>query len=110
MAWVNPLDSTDPLGTGLVSGGAAELRGLKAAVVERMNTLVQDFAVATPLVWIGAVAFLNAGQPVSGGVGTGATIVAPGAFCYDTINKVMYVNINTKASPTWAPILLGDSV
>lgn len=109
MAWVNDIDSADPLITGLVSGGAAEFRTLKAAILERMNSIFVSFN-ADPLVWQAPPAMTGAGAPTSGALGTGHGVANPGTFYFDTTNKVLYININTWASPTWAPVLLGDSV
>jgi hypothetical protein len=108
--WVNPLDSADPLITALVSGGAAELRGIKAAVIERLDTIFQDFSVADPLIWIVFPGMSGAGAPTSGLAGTGHGVANPGTLYFDTTNKIPYLNIGTLASPTWAPFILGDSV
>ena len=45
----------------------------------------------------------NAGAPVSGT--TLAGVAEPGDILIDTTNKKLYVNTNTKASPTWSQIL-----
>ena len=50
---------------------------------------------------VGVSLIPKAGTPVDGTSGTGAGIVAPGALCYDTTNKLLYQNRNTKASPMW---------
>lgn len=44
----------------------------------------------------------NAGTPSNGS--TGANNAGPGSICVDTTNKILYVNTNTKASPTWSGI------
>lgn len=41
----------------------------------------------------------TAGVPVDGV--TGAGFAGPGSMCVDTTNKDVYINANTKASPTW---------
>jgi len=48
-------------------------------------------------VWL----FSNAGTPVAGVAGDGATWAGKGSKCYDYTNGVDYINTNTKASPTW---------
>lgn len=42
-----------------------------------------------------------AGVPVDGVSGTGAGFAGPGSICIDYTNANLYVNANTKASPTW---------
>jgi len=41
------------------------------------------------------------GVPVDGVSGTGAGFAGPGSICVDYTNANLYVNANTKASPTW---------
>lgn len=53
-AYTNPLDPTAPLGTELVKLGAADIRELKAALIERLLTLVSDVN-ANPLVLLASV-------------------------------------------------------
>lgn len=45
--------------------------------------------------------FEKAGVPVDGVSGTGAGFAGPGSMCIDITNKNVYINANTKASPTW---------
>ena len=45
--------------------------------------------------------FRNAGAPTNGTSGTFANQAGPGALLLDTTNAKLYVNTNTKASPTW---------
>ena len=52
-------------------------------------------------------AITNAGAPTDGTSGTGAGVARPGSLLVDTTNSDLYVNSNTKASPTWS--VLGDS-
>jgi len=47
----------------------------------------------------------NAGAPTSGASGTLYNRADPGDILIDTTNKKIYVNTNTKASPTWSQIL-----
>ena len=49
----------------------------------------------------GAWIFSNAGTPTDGTSGTGAGFAGPGSLVTDTTNAVLYINSNTKASPTW---------
>ncbi len=46
----------------------------------------------------------NAGAPTSGTSGTFAKKAGPGTLLLDYTNKVVYLNTNTKASPTWTAI------
>lgn len=50
----------------------------------------------------------NAGAPTSGVAGTLAGIADPGDLLSDTTNGKLYINTNTKASPTWT--LVGTQV
>jgi hypothetical protein len=52
----------------------------------------------------------GAGVPTSGAAGTGAGTAEIGSIYSDTTNKVNYENIGTKASPSWAPLVLGDPI
>lgn len=45
---------------------------------------------------------VNAGAPVDGT--TGANLCGPGSLLIDYTNKVLYINTNTKASPTWTQV------
>ena len=45
--------------------------------------------------------FVLAGVPVDGTSGTQAGVAEKGAIVIDTTNGKLYVNGNTKASPTW---------
>lgn len=45
--------------------------------------------------------FTNAGVPAAGTSGAGAGWAGKGSLCVDTTNGKLYVNTNTKASPTW---------
>ena len=51
----------------------------------------------------------GAGGPVSGTSGTLNGIAAPGAFLVDQTGLAAYLNVNTKASPTWAALLTSRS-
>lgn len=46
----------------------------------------------------------NAGAPTSGASGTYAGEAKKGALLVDTTNGILYINTNTKASPTWSTI------
>lgn len=48
--------------------------------------------------------FLNAGAPTNGTSGTRAGSAYPGSLLIDTTNKKLYINTNTKASPTWTVV------
>lgn len=45
--------------------------------------------------------FPNAGAPSDGTSGTFAGFAGPGSLCIDVTNGAIYINTNTKASPTW---------
>jgi hypothetical protein len=45
------------------------------------------------------VLLTNAGAPTNGV--TGAAVAGPGSICIDYTNANLYVNANTKVSPTW---------
>ena len=47
---------------------------------------------------------VNAGAPTDGTSGTGAGFAGPGCLLIDTTNKFLYINTNTKASPTWTKV------
>lgn len=51
-------------------------------------------------VWL----FTNNGTPVAGVSGTGAGWAGPGSQCTDYANGVVYINTNTKLSPTWTVV------
>lgn len=46
----------------------------------------------------------NAGSPTDGTSGTLATIAEPGDLLVDSTNGVLYLNSNTKESPTWSQL------
>lgn len=46
----------------------------------------------------------NPGTPVAGTSGTGAGFAGPGSLVSDTTNAILYINTNTKASPTWTKV------
>lgn len=50
-----------------------------------------------PGVWL----FAKAGVPTAGVAGDGAGWADVGSLCTDSTNGKLYINTNTKASPTW---------
>ena len=55
--------------------------------------------------WKNDLAILtNAGAPTSGTSGTFVGKAGPGCLLIDTTNKKLYINTNTKASPTWTVV------
>lgn len=52
--------------------------------------------VAADVRWI-----VGSGVPSDGTTGTGAGIAGPCSFFFDTTNHIIYVNVGTKASPSW---------
>lgn len=51
---------------------------------------------------------VGAGAPTSGAAGTAQGDAGPMSTYWDITNKQLYVNVNTKASPTWSPITSTD--
>lgn len=45
----------------------------------------------------------GAGAPTSGTSGTGVNFAGPGSLYVDRTNSLLYVNVGTAASPSWAP-------
>ena len=50
------------------------------------------------------VILTNAGAPTDGTTGTGVARCGPGSLCIDYTNAKIYINTNTKASPTWTVV------
>lgn len=50
-----------------------------------------------------------AGIPVNGTSGTGVGICGPGSYLYDSVNKNMYQNAGTLASPTWIQLSINNT-
>lgn len=48
--------------------------------------------------------FSIAGAPTNGAAGDGAGWAGPGSELTDYTNKFLYINTNTKASPTWTKV------
>ncbi len=46
----------------------------------------------------------NAGAPTNGTSGTLVAIAGPGSLLIDRTNSKLYINTNTKASPTWTVV------
>jgi len=46
----------------------------------------------------------GAGAPTDGTSGTGAGDAGPGSLYSDVTNAFLYINTNTKASPTWTKV------
>ena len=51
-------------------------------------------------VWL----LIEAGAPVDGTSGTGASFAGPGSLYIDITGTKIYINTNTKASPTWTVV------
>lgn len=54
------------------------------------------------------LAMSNAGAPASGASGIGAGVAVPGSLLVDTTNFNLYINANTKASPTWSILAMAS--
>lgn len=48
--------------------------------------------------------YRNAGAPTDGTSGTLKGVADPGDLLLDTTNLILYINTNTKASPTWTKV------
>lgn len=48
--------------------------------------------------------FTIAGAPTNGVAGDGAGWAGPGSLLVDATNAFLYINTNTKASPTWTKV------
>jgi hypothetical protein len=48
--------------------------------------------------------YYNAGAPTDGAAGTFYNRANPGDLLTDTTNSILYINTNTKASPTWTKV------
>jgi hypothetical protein len=59
-------------------------------------------------VWFG-VQTAGGGAPVNGSSGTGAGKAGIGSIYVDFLAGTLYVNVGTKASPSWAPISSGSA-
>lgn len=66
------------------------------AVTASLCTLATSLSLSNDVVLL-----TNAGVPTNGTSGTGAGLSGPGSICVDYTNANLYVNGNTKASPTW---------
>lgn len=65
----------------------------------------EDFYLKAPVRLVQDVVFLvNDGSPVDGTSGSGAGDAGPGSLFFDTSGKKLYINTNTKASPTWTVV------
>jgi len=62
-------------------------------IVETNNVIEGVAGIGNPL--------RNAGAPVDGVSGTGATRAPKGAKMIDTTNGIDYINTGTQASPVW---------
>jgi hypothetical protein len=62
------------------------------------------WAALSSLGYADCLPLVNAGAPTNGTSGTAATVAGPGCLLIDTTNKFLYINTNTKASPTWTKV------
>lgn len=84
--------------TGLVGAGA-----ITYCDISQAGTVASAF-VGAPL--------SGAGAPTSGAAGTGAGSALPGTLYLDTsmVPNVVYINVGSKASPSWMSLLSGNVV
>lgn len=66
------------------------------------RTRLNIWAMLRSLVFNDVGILLIQGAPTNGTSGTYAKFAGPGTILIDTTNKIIYVNSNTKASPTWS--------
>lgn len=74
---------------GIAVGGTS-----RAALTSSLCTLAVPLSLSNDVVLL-----TNAGVPTN--AVTGAAVAGPGSICIDYTNANLYVNANTKASPTW---------
>jgi hypothetical protein len=77
------------------------------AQATQFGTKLNIWAWLTNLMFNGIGILTNAGTPTNGTSGTGAKKAGPGCLLIDITNKVLYINTNTLASPTWSGISVG---
>lgn len=53
----------------------------------------------------GVASWAISGAPVNGASGTGANKAGPGSSVFDYVSGVRWVNVGTKASPVWSPMM-----
>lgn len=65
----------------------------------------KDFYTKAPLRLVeDVVELIGTGAPTDGGAGTGAGVAGPGSRYTDITAGKLYINTNTKASPTWTVV------
>ena len=74
------------------------------ATIAQMGRLINPMMMLKILASSGIGPFVNAGAPTDGTSGTLANYAGPGAILTDITNKKLYINTNTKASPTWTVV------
>lgn len=74
------------------------------ATIQQMGRQVNMWVMLKALATNGIGPFVNAGAPVNGASGTLVNYAGPGALLVDITNKFLYINTNTKASPTWTKV------
>lgn len=74
------------------------------ATIQQMGRQVNMWIMLKALATNGIGPFVNAGAPTNGTSGTLAGYAGPGGLVVDITNKFLYINTNTKASPTWVKV------
>ncbi len=128
MAYSRLWSSTNPTGNEAANTLATIITNYKVDVVERLTDIlgISDFTadplrpgtVASGVIFKGANNFviaLSNGAPISGVGQALSGIAGPGSIVINYAAPAanvgtIFTNVNTLASPTWAPVLLGDSI
>jgi len=78
---------------------------LQDAAHDGYQPVDKDFYLKAPMRLVeDVVVLVIAGAPTDGGSGTGANNAGPGSLLVDITNKFLYINTNSKASPTWTKV------
>lgn len=93
-------DSSNNSGTGLYGTGTTISHAISGVNASTLSSTLLTLAVSLSM-GNDVVILTNAGVPTNGGAGTGVGVAGPGSICVDYTNANLYVNGNTKASPTW---------
>lgn len=73
-----------------------------AAKTNGQTSVTVDLNVCPASIGLATVLISGAGAPTNGT--TGANVAGPGSLYTDITNGVLYINTNTKASPTWTKV------
>lgn len=105
MAYTNPLDPTRPTDADLVSSGDNEFRTLKAAIIERLATIIDGLPDTDPLT-IRLAALAGVYPQVGENVARPATAAFAGQLWYSVDVQELYIGL---ASLVWERVLVTGS-